>query len=158
MISASLHTRRTAAVLLFTIASMLPAVAGNFTLEQVMSSPFPTGLVAARNAKRVAWVVNFKGVRNIWIADAPGFAARQITQYAGDDGEPIASLRLTPDGRTVVYARGSETNEQGRVADPTHEISARKQQVWALDVDGALVAGLAVEFDQAPDRRQALVK
>lgn len=136
MISASLHTRRTAAVLLFTIASMLPAVAGNFTLEQVMSSPFPTGLVAARNAKRVAWVVNFKGVRNIWIADAPGFAARQITQYAGDDGEPIASLRLTPDGRTVVYARGSETNEQGRVADPTHEISARKQQVWALDVDG----------------------
>lgn len=136
MLSASIHTRRIAVILLSTIVIVHPAVAASFTLEQVLSSPFPTGLVAARNAKRVAWIVNFKGVRNIWIADAPGFAARQVTHYAGDDGEPIASLRLTPDGRTVVYARGTETNEQGRVADPTNGVSARKQQVWAMDVDG----------------------
>ena len=127
---------RTTIVLTFVFFAVLSSGAATFTLEQVLSSPFPSNLVGARNAKRVAWVVDFKGVRNIWIADAPGFAARQITHYAGDDGEPIASLRLTPDGRTVVYARGTETNEQGRVADPTSGVSARKQQVWAADVDG----------------------
>ncbi|MGH7049005.1 MAG: S9 family peptidase, partial [Stellaceae bacterium] len=49
---------------------------------------------------------------------------------------PIASLRLTPDGRTVVYARGSETNAQGEVADPTSNVQQPEQQVWAADVAG----------------------
>ena len=100
-----------------------------------MSSPFPTNLVAASHSPRVAWVFNAKGVRNIWVADAPDFAARQITHYDSDDGLPIASLRITADGRTLVYVRGSETNENGRVADPTNGIWPRKQQVWAIDVD-----------------------
>lgn len=112
------------------------AYAQTFTLEQVMSSPFPSNLVAAAHAPRIAWVFDAKGARNVWIADGPNFRAQQITHYAGDDGEPIASLRLTPEGRTVVYARGSETNEAGRVADPTSGVSPRKQQVWAMDVDG----------------------
>jgi dipeptidyl aminopeptidase/acylaminoacyl peptidase len=47
---------------------------------------------------------------------------------------PIASLRLTPDGRTVVYARGSETNAHGEVADPTSNVHEPEQQVWAADV------------------------
>jgi len=112
------------------------AAATNFTLEQVMSSPFPTNLVAAAHSPRMAWVVDAKGVRNIWVADAPDFAARQITPYDSDDGLPIASLRITADGRTLVYVRGSETNENGRVADPTNGVWSRKQQVWAVDVEG----------------------
>jgi len=111
------------------------ATAANFTLEQVMASPFPSNLVAAEHSARVAWVFDAKGVRNIWVADAPDFAARQITHYDGDDGLPIASLRITGDGRTLVYVRGSEANERGRIADPTNGIWARKQQVWAIDVE-----------------------
>ena len=114
----------------------IPAQSASFTLEQVMSSPFPSELVAATHAGRVAWVFNAKGVRNIWVADAPDFSGRQLTHYASDDGEPIASLVITADGRTVVYARGSELDEAGRVADPTSALIARKQQVWAVDVDG----------------------
>lgn len=71
----------------------------------------------------------------MWVADAPEFTARQVTHYTADDGEPIASLVITPDGRTVVYARGSEINEAGRVADPTSSLLSRKQQVWAVDVE-----------------------
>ena len=112
------------------------ASAASFTLEQVMASPFPSNLVAASQSPRVAWVFNAKGVRNLWVADAPDFAARQVTHYDGDDGLPIASLRITGDGHTLVYVRGSETNESGRVADPTNGVSARKQQVWAIDVEG----------------------
>ncbi len=111
-------------------------MAGNFTLDQVMSSPFPSNLVAASHSGRIAWVFDAKGTRNIWVADAPNFAARQVTHYSGDDGQPLVSLRITADGRTLVYVRGSETNEAGRVADPTSALTARKQQVWAMEVDG----------------------
>src|SRR5947209_8168245 len=118
------------------ILSLLAASqATNFTLEQVLSSPFPSGLTAATHAARIAWVFDKQGARNVWVADGPNFVARQVTHYSGDDGEPIASLRLTPDGRTVVFVRGTEANEQGRIADPTSGLSARKQSVWATDVD-----------------------
>ena len=105
-----------------------------FTLEQVMSAPFPDNLCIARHMGRVAWVFNAKGIRNVWIADAPDFKARAVTRY-DVDGVPIASLRLTPDGKTVIYARGTETNHQGEVADPQHFTTKPEQQVWAVDID-----------------------
>ncbi len=111
------------------------AVAQGFTVEQVMSSPFPDNLTAAARAPRIAWVFDAKGVRNVWIADAPAFAAHQVTHYSEDDGMALASLRLTPDGRTVVYSRGSELNSIGEVADPTSNVTKPNQQVWAVDVD-----------------------
>jgi dipeptidyl aminopeptidase/acylaminoacyl peptidase len=106
-----------------------------FTVEQVMSSPFPTQLTSAAKANRIAWVFDSKGERNIWVADAPGFAARQLTHYQGDDGQDIFAVKLTPDGKTVVYARGSEVSGEGHVANPTSEIKEPKQQVWAVDVE-----------------------
>src|SRR2546422_2449414 len=62
-----------ACLLLLLIAS--PA-RGRYTLEQVMSSPFPSQLVAAKNGGRLAWGFNKRGVRNVWVADAPQFRAR----------------------------------------------------------------------------------
>ena len=110
-----------------------------FSLEQVLSSPFPANLVASEHtnehAGRIAWVFSTRGERNVWIADAPNFEARRVTHYAGDDGMPIAALKLTPDGRTAVYARGSEANGAGEIADPTSNVEKRVQQVWAADVD-----------------------
>ena len=100
-----------------------------------MSSPFPTGLTSATKVNRIAWVFNSKGERNIWIADAPTFAARQVTHYTGDNGQDLFSPKLTPDGQTVVYARGSEVSKAGHVANPTSEIKEPKQQVWAADVE-----------------------
>jgi dipeptidyl aminopeptidase/acylaminoacyl peptidase len=108
-----------------------------FTLEQVMSSPFPSELTAAAHGSRVAWVFDAKGVRNVWVADGPDFlhTARQLTHYTADDGQPIASLRLTPDGKTAVYALGSELNDSQESANPESWTKGAKQQVFALDVD-----------------------
>lgn len=108
-----------------------------FTLEQVMSSPFPTELVAAAHAGRVAWVFDAEGVRNVWVADGPNFdrTARPVTHYNLDDGQPIASLRLTPDGKTAVYALGSEWNDAHESANPESWTKGAKQQVFAVDVD-----------------------
>ena len=112
-----------------------------FTLEQVLSSPFSSELVAAQHGSRVAWVFDAKGVRNVWVADGPDFArtARQLTLYTADDGQPIASLRLTPNGEAVLYARGSELNEQQESANPLSWTNGAKQQVFAVDVNAKAV-------------------
>jgi dipeptidyl aminopeptidase/acylaminoacyl peptidase len=108
-----------------------------FTLEQVMSSPFPSELVAATHGSRVAWVFNAKGVRNVWVADGPDFVhtARQVTHYSADDGQPIASVRLTPDGEAALYVLGSESNAAQESANPESWTKGAKQQVFALDLD-----------------------
>lgn len=106
-----------------------------FTIQQILSSPFPTNLVSAGKSGRIAWVFTTKGTNNVWVADAPNFDARQVTHYSEDDGMPLAALKLTPDGRTAVYARGSESNAAGETADPTSGTEKRTQQVWAVDID-----------------------
>lgn len=102
-----------------------------------MSSPFPIGLVAAAHGSRIAWVFDAKGVRNVWVADGPNFAdtARPVTHYTSDDGQSIASLKFTPDGKTVLYALGSELNEAQESANPESWTKGAKQQVFAVDVD-----------------------
>ncbi len=122
---------------LFWIVSTVPVLAQgqSFSLEQVMSAPYSNGLTTA-NSGRIAWVFALRGERNVWIADPPNFEARQVTHYRGDDGQEILRLRLTPDGKTVVYAHGSEASREGHIANPTSEIKEPKQQVWAAEVDG----------------------
>ncbi|WP_041856341.1 S9 family peptidase [Candidatus Korobacter versatilis] len=105
-----------------------------FTIEQVLSSPFPSELVAAKDASRVAWVFDNRGERNVWIADAPDFKARQLTHYHGDDGQPIAALTISNDGKTILYARGTEVNGGGSSANPQSLTAGAKQQVFAIDV------------------------
>ena len=112
-----------------------------FSIEQVLGAPFTSQLTAARLGQRVAWVMDRHGERNVWVADGPDWVPRQVTGYRGDDGQPLASLRLTPDGQTVLYARGTEVNEAGESANPASRAQAPKQQVWAIAVPPAAAAG-----------------
>ena len=78
-----------------------------FTIEQVMSAPFPSDLVASPAGGKVAWVFDARGVRNIWVAEPPDYKARAVTSYAEDDGQEIDELAWTPDARAIVLcARG----------------------------------------------------
>ncbi len=61
--------------------------------------------------------------------------ARQVTHYEGDDGQDIFAVKLTPDGKTVVFARGSEVSSEGHVANPASDTKEPKQQVWAVEVE-----------------------
>ncbi len=105
----------------------------------------------------------------MWVADGPDFAhsARQVTHYTADDGQPIASLRLTSDGKTVLYALGSELNDAQESANPSSSTKGAKQQVFAFDVDAKRAAprllgemGCAEEgcedIEISPDGRSAV--
>src|SRR5947199_138888 len=133
IVKTSLHHAAVAAV---AVSLPLCCFAEAFTVEQALSAPFPWQLVAAKQAPRVGWVFDSKGERNVWVADAPDFVPRQVTHYKGDDGQQIASVRLTPDGKTVVYARGSEANKEGTSANPQSLPTMPKQQASAIDVSG----------------------
>ena len=74
-----------AACLVF--ASIAQCAAADFTLAQVLDYPYPSGLVAAENGEHIAWVVNLRGARNVWVADGPAFKPRQVTQFNDDDGQ-----------------------------------------------------------------------
>ncbi len=70
-----------------------------------MGAPFVSELSAAPKGDRIAWVVNVRGVRNIWAAQGPDYRARPITAYTADEGRDIASLHWVLDGTAVLFAR-----------------------------------------------------
>ena len=100
-----------------------------FTLEQVLSAPFPAGLVASPNGGRFAWVFNASGARNVCVAEAPEYRGRAVTSYTADDGEEIGSLAFTVDGKSIVYVRGEEANRQGEVPNPLSRECDRRHPV-----------------------------
>jgi hypothetical protein len=54
----------------FTLCCGLTWAQSSFTLEQVLSAPFPAELTVSPGGG-VAWVANARGVRNIWVAEPP---------------------------------------------------------------------------------------
>ena len=107
-----------------------------FTLEQVMSAPFPSDLVAAPAGGKVAWVLNAKGARNIWIAEPPTYNGRQLTSYIEDDGMEIGELSWTPDAQAIVFTRGGDLEGFGESPNPRSRAEEPKQQIWIVSSDG----------------------
>jgi dipeptidyl-peptidase-4 len=107
-----------------------------FTLEQVLSAPYPMDLVAAEKADRIAWVFNIEGARNIWTAAGPDFFPVNLTGYARDEVFEIPDMAITADGAIVVYVRGGNPNREGWVTSPTSDPAGVEQAVWAVRTDG----------------------
>ena len=114
-----------------------------FTLEQVLSAPFPTSLVSAKTGA-VAWVFNARGRRNIWLAEPPGYQARQVTDYALDDGQDLSALQFTPDGGSIVFVRGGAPNSRGDIPNPSSDPAGADRAIWIVRVSGGPPRKLAV--------------
>ncbi len=106
---------------------------GTFSLEQVLSSPFPSELTASRRGERVAWAFDSQGKRNIWVAEGPRFNARQLTKYNQDDGQELTDLEFSADGNWIVFVRGGDKNSAGEYPNPTIDTAGVKQQVMAVN-------------------------
>jgi|SRR5579863_3245385 len=122
------------AVLLFfggTLAAQKP-----FTLEQVLSNPFPEHLVAAPAGGRVACQLDARGARNIWVASPPDYRGRKITSYTEDDGQDLGELCWTPDGRSIVYVRGGDFDMRREAPNPASNPEGVEQSVWVIPADG----------------------
>src|SRR2546423_7755381 len=122
------------------LALLAPAALGAqqpvFTLDQVMSPPFPDELVAAPGGGAVGWVFSGRGASNIWGAAPLDYRGKPVTSFAEDDGQELADLRWTPDGRAIVYVRGGGPNEKGEYPNPHSLVAGVEQGVWVVPVAG----------------------
>ena len=121
----------------------LPAQSGEFSLEQVMSAGFPSEMTPAPVGGGVAWVVNERGVRNIWMARPPDYQGRQLTGYRGDDGQTISQLIWTPDASMIVFVRGDGPNRRGEFPNPLNRPEGTEQVILKLDTGSRKVEKLA---------------
>src|ERR1700722_2519258 len=116
--------------LLFACSLAFSASPARFSLEQVLSAPFPSELTAAPKGGAVAWVLNEHGARNVWIADAPAYSGRRLTNYHDDDGQEIAQLTWTPDGRSLLFVRGGDFEEHRDNPNPASLPQGAEQAIW----------------------------
>jgi dipeptidyl aminopeptidase/acylaminoacyl peptidase len=121
-----------------------------FTLEQVMSAPFASGLSAAPDGKAVAWVLFEQGKRNIYTAQAPGWQGRKATAFNEDDGQEISQLAWSRDSSSLYFTRGGDFEMQRDNPNPDLAISKPEQAIWLLRLDSSvpkkLVDGNAPEL------------
>ena len=126
-------------------------MAKTFTLEQVLSAPFPSELIAAPGGGKVAWLLNERGARNIWIAAAPDFKGVRLTNYTEDDGQDVGQLQWTPDASAVVYVRGGDLEFLGRPdPNPMADPAGVEQAIW--------IASRLARRSAAQDRRGPLAR
>jgi dipeptidyl aminopeptidase/acylaminoacyl peptidase len=125
---------RAAALALMSSLFFLPKAPAQspFTLEQIMSAPFPANLTASKTGARLAWTLDQEGRRNIWVAEGPTFQARQLTKYDVDDGQALSDVHFSADGGTLVYVRGERKNTTGQSPNPTSNPVGVEQSVWSI--------------------------
>jgi dipeptidyl aminopeptidase/acylaminoacyl peptidase len=130
--------RAPVAILLFLVCAAVPAAAQSsaVTLESLLSTPFPSELLAASAGGKLAWIQNARGVRNVWVAEPPEYRAHQVTRYTEDDGQAIAGLEWSRDAKTLFYVRGGGANRQGDIPNPTSDPGGAEQAIWRVSLDG----------------------
>ena len=107
-----------------------------FTIEQVLSAPFPTELKTSPVGNKVAWVFNQQGSRNIFVAEAPDYKPRKITNYEGDNGQEINSLMFTNDGNSLIFIRGGANNSAGEIPNPVQLQEGVERAIFMVGFDG----------------------
>ena len=99
-----------------------------------------------------------RGLRNVYTAAAPDFRAVRVTNFLRDDGTDLTDVKVSDDGRIIVFVRGSAPNRFGWVANPSHDPSGAERAIWAVRSTGGpawrVAEGAAPQL--SPDGRTVL--
>ncbi|MEO6210848.1 MAG: prolyl oligopeptidase family serine peptidase [Gemmatimonadaceae bacterium] len=131
-----MNMRTSLAVALLAVALPCAAQGKQPTLEELLSAPFPDGLVASPAGGAVAWTFDEAGSRNVWVARPPDYKAKRFTSYSGDDGQEISDLVFTPDGGSIAYVRGGRANGRGEIPNPVLNVEGETQAIWIASLSG----------------------
>ncbi|MBA2306000.1 MAG: S9 family peptidase [Acidobacteria bacterium] len=104
--------------------------------QRFLSNANPLELVAARKVDRVAWTVYEEGKRNAYTAVAPAFTPVRLTSFTKDDGTDISQIRISDDGSTVVFSRGTTPNRDGWIANASADPDGAERAIWAVKTAG----------------------
>jgi dipeptidyl aminopeptidase/acylaminoacyl peptidase len=117
------------------LTSVLRAQAST-SIAPYISPAFPSDLVSAKRADRIAWLAYDRGQRNAYAAAAPDFKPVRLTSFLNDDGVVLTDLSISDDGSTVVFVRGSEPNREGWIANPSSDAAGANRTIWAARTSG----------------------
>jgi dipeptidyl aminopeptidase/acylaminoacyl peptidase len=117
-----------------------PAQSQGFTLQQALSAPFASDLVASPRLGRLAWVENQQGRRNLWMAKPDGsgkYVSTRLTSYDQDDGQEVYQITWTPDAERLIYVRGGDSEFLGK-PDPNPALAPDgvAQNIWLIAATG----------------------
>lgn len=104
-------------------------------LDQFLSHPISANLAMTTDGKTLAWTVNDKGKRNVFIRQQD--AVRQLTGFSEDDGQELSSLVFSRDGNFLVFVRGGGGNRQGQNPNPASMADGAEQAIWCAQLTGA---------------------
>src|SRR5580658_9480644 len=120
-------------LLLTTLFCACALSAKTFTLEQVLSAPFPSEITAAPGGTAVAWLLNERGARNVWYAAAPNFQGKRLTSWTEDDGQDLGQLHFTADGKSLIFVRGGDLEFLGHSdPNPMGDPAGVEQDIWIV--------------------------
>jgi len=104
--------------------------------QRFLSPASPQEVVAARKVDRIAWVDFAEGRRNAYTAAAPSFTPVRLTNFTKDDGIEMSDVRISDDGSTVIFLRGTTPNREGWFANPTANPDGPEHAIWAAHTTG----------------------
>jgi dipeptidyl-peptidase 4 len=122
--------------------------------QRFLSPASPLELVAARKVDRIAWTSFEEGKRNAYTAAAPAFAPVRLTNFMADNGIDLSGVRISDDGSTVIFMRGTAPNRDGWVANPSADPAGPERAVWAARTSGGPAFRVVVDAaspELAPD-------
>ncbi|HTA40906.1 MAG TPA: alpha/beta fold hydrolase [Bryobacteraceae bacterium] len=132
---------RRSRLLILTAFLFAPALLAGpaFTIDQVLSAPFPDDLVASPKGDAVAWVANAAGVRNIQVATSPAWTAAPVTRFTTDDGQDLDEIAWKPDSSGLIFTRGGGANRHGEFPNPRSDPAGVHQEIWMASLSRAPV-------------------
>jgi dipeptidyl aminopeptidase/acylaminoacyl peptidase len=113
--------------------------AQHFSIDQVLSGPFASSLIAAPDAQAFAWSSNRAGRRNIWAAWEAGgsFKSAALTHFTADDGLELSELAFVPRAQQLLFVRGGDIEYPDKPAPNPAELAAgAKQEIWRVNLAG----------------------
>lgn len=111
-------------ILVFLFILKLNVYGQKITLEQLLSTPFVSGLAASSKTGDFLLNINDKGARNVYIATAPTYQLKKLTQFNDDEGQEITSLQISDDGAWAVFTRGGDHGGNTAVRTPINSSSS----------------------------------
>lgn len=117
----------------------------NFSMEQVGKFSFPSELTSSPQGEKIAWAMNEQGKRNIYMAEAPAFEPKKLTNFDEDDGQEISSLSFTPNGNFLVFVRGGDHGggNASSTVNAQNLPELPKVQIWAIDLQSEMIELIA---------------
>ncbi len=110
-----------------------------FSIRDVKSYAFPSDLVCSADGKQIALAMNVEGVRNIYVAEAPSFNLKKLTNFQTDNGQEITSISISSNGKWVVFVLGGEHGGNWDNSKPVNTNSSQvplKVRVCQISFDG----------------------